>query len=101
MLKYRNLGRSGLRVSEISMGGWITWGGSIAEADAIQLIQHALKKGINLFDTADVYNAGQSEVVLGKAIREFPREELVIATKVRGRSMKGDRKSTRLNSSHI
>ena len=90
MLKYRNLGRSGLRVSEISMGGWITWGGSIAEADAIQLIQHALKKGINLFDTADVYNAGQSEVVLGKAIREFPREELVIATKVRGRSMKGE-----------
>lgn len=90
MLKYRNLGKSGLKVSEISLGGWITWGGSVAETDSIKLIRHAFKKGINLFDTADVYAAGQSEVVLGKAIREFPREELVIATKVRGRTMKGE-----------
>src|ERR1043166_7064283 len=89
-MKYRNLGKSGLRVSEISLGGWIAWGGSIAEAAAITIIQHAFKKGINLFDTADVYSAGQSEVVLGKAIRGIPREELVIATKVRGRSMKGE-----------
>ncbi len=77
-------------MSEISLGGWITWGGSIGEADAIKIIQHAFKKGINLFDTADVYAAGQSEVVLGKAIRGIPREELVIATKVRGRTMQGE-----------
>lgn len=89
-MKYRNLGRSGLRVSEISLGGWITWGGTVSEADAIKLIQHAFKKGINLFDTADVYAEGRSEIVLGKAIRELPREELVIATKVRGRTMKGE-----------
>ncbi len=89
-MKYRNLGRSGLKVSEISLGGWITWGGSISEADAIAIIHHAFKKGINLFDTADVYAAGQSEIVLGKAIADLPREELVIATKVRGRTMKGE-----------
>ena len=89
-MKYRNLGRSGLKVSEISLGGWITWGGSVGEADAIAIIRHAFKKGINLFDTADVYAAGQSEVVLGKAIDGLPREELVIATKVRARTMKGE-----------
>ena len=89
-MKYRNLGRSGLRVSEISLGGWITWGGSVREDDAIRIIQHAFKKGITLFDTADVYASGQSEVVLAKAICGIPREELVIATKVRGRMMKGE-----------
>ena len=89
-MKYRNLGRSGLRVSEISLGGWITWGGSVAEAEAIAIIRRAFKKGINLFDTADIYASGQSEIVLGKAIADLPREELVIATKVCGRSMKGE-----------
>ena len=83
-MNYRNLGRSGLKVSEISLGGWITWGGSVGEADVIKIIQHAFKKGINLFDTADVYAAGQSEVVLGKAIDGMPREELVIAPKCAG-----------------
>lgn len=89
-MNYRNLGRSGLKVSEISLGGWITWGGSVGEADGIKMIRHAFKKGINLFDTADIYAAGQSEVVLGKAIHGIPREELVIATKVRCRTMKGE-----------
>jgi aryl-alcohol dehydrogenase-like predicted oxidoreductase len=90
MMKYRNLGRSGLRVSEISLGGWITWGGTVGETEAIALIRHALKRGINLFDTADIYSEGQSEIVLGRAIRGIPREELVVATKVCGRTMKGE-----------
>ena len=89
-MNYRNLGNSGLKVSEISLGGWITWGGSVGEPEVVKIIQHAFKKGINLFDTADVYAAGESEVVLGKAIAGVPREELVIATKVRGRTMKGE-----------
>jgi aryl-alcohol dehydrogenase-like predicted oxidoreductase len=89
-MKYRHLGKSGLKVSEISLGGWITWGGSMGQADASAIIQHAFKKGINLFDTADTYSQGQSEIVLGKAIADIPREELVIATKVRARTMKGE-----------
>ena len=89
-MRYRNLGRTGLRVSEIALGGWITWGGSMAEADAVKIIRHAFKKGVNLFDTADMYSAGASEIVLGKAIADIPREELVIATKVCGVTMKGE-----------
>jgi aryl-alcohol dehydrogenase-like predicted oxidoreductase len=84
-MHYRKLGRSGLDVSEIALGGWLTIGGSVAEEDAIKLIHHAFDKGINLFDTAEVYAEGQSEIVFGKALSQLRREEVVIATKARGR----------------
>jgi aryl-alcohol dehydrogenase-like predicted oxidoreductase len=84
-MRYRKLGRTGLDVSEIALGGWLTIGDSLAEADAIKLIHHAFDKGITLFDTAEVYAEGQSEVVFGKALSQLPREEVVIATKARGR----------------
>ena len=81
-MHYRRLGHSGLKVSEISLGSWITFGGQIDEETAVALIHAAYEQGINFFDNADMYANGQAEIVLGKAIKELPREELVISSKV-------------------
>jgi voltage-dependent potassium channel beta subunit len=81
-MHYRRLGHSGLKVSEISLGSWVTFGGQIDEDTAISLIHEAYGQGINFFDNADMYANGQAEIVLGKAIKDLPREELVISSKV-------------------
>jgi voltage-dependent potassium channel beta subunit len=81
-MHYRRLGHSGLKVSEISLGAWVTFGGQITEDTAISLIHAAYDQGINFFDNADMYANGQAETVLGKAIKGLPREELVISSKV-------------------
>lgn len=88
-MRYRRLGASGLQVSEISLGSWTTYGGSVDESDAVRIIQRAFELGVNLFDTADVYVRGGAETVLGRAVRDLPREQLVIATKVMGRVWEG------------
>lgn len=88
-MQYRTLGNSGLKVSELSLGGWLTLGGSVNEKTSINLIKTAFYNGVNLFDMADVYSAGQSEVVLGKAAKELPREQMVVATKVYGKMHPG------------
>lgn len=81
-MHYRRLGHSGLKVSEISLGSWITFGEQITEDTAVSLIHEAYSQGINFFDNADMYADGQAEVVLGKAIKDLTREELVISSKV-------------------
>ncbi len=88
-MNHRALGRSGLYVSEISLGSWTTYGGSVGASEARRIIHRAFELGINLFDTADVYAKGEAERVLGAAIRELPREQLVIATKAMGRMHDG------------
>jgi aryl-alcohol dehydrogenase-like predicted oxidoreductase len=88
-MKYRSLGSTGLKVSELALGSWTTYGGSVDESDAISIVRRAFELGINLFDTADVYVRGAAETVLGKAITGLPREQLVIATKVMGRVWEG------------
>ncbi|MFQ6615817.1 MAG: aldo/keto reductase [Fidelibacterota bacterium] len=88
-MKYRHLGKSGLKVSEISLGGWLTFGGHLEEKRSVELIHYAFFNGVNLFDVADVYLEGKAEEVLGRALRELPREEVVVATKVRGRMHPG------------
>jgi aryl-alcohol dehydrogenase-like predicted oxidoreductase len=88
-MEYRPLGRSGLKVSAISLGSWTTLGGSVDERGSIAIVHRAFDLGINLFDTADVYAKGAAEEVLGRAIRDLPREQLVIATKVMGRVWDG------------
>jgi aryl-alcohol dehydrogenase-like predicted oxidoreductase len=88
-MNYRSLGTTGLKVSELSLGSWTTYGGSVDESDAIRIVHRAFELGINLFDTADVYVRGGAEVVLGKAIADLPREQLVIATKCMGRVWDG------------
>ena len=88
-MNFRPLGRSGLHVSEISLGSWTTYGGSISSADSKPLIRRAFDLGINLFDTADVYVKGAAELALGEAVRELPRGEIVVATKCMGRVGEG------------
>ena len=81
-MHYRRLGRSGLKVSEISLGSWVTIGNQIDEATAITLFHEAFEQGINFFDNADMYANGNAEIVMGKAIKDLPREELVLSSKV-------------------
>jgi voltage-dependent potassium channel beta subunit len=83
-MEYRHLGRTGLKVSDISLGSWLTYGGYVAEENAINTILKAYDLGINFFDTANVYMRGAAEKVVAKAIKNFPRESYVLATKVFG-----------------
>lgn len=88
-MHFRRLGRSGLKVSEIALGAWATFGDQITDKIASQLIHDAYDAGINFFDNADVYANGQAEVVMGKAIQDLPREALVISSKVFSQTMPG------------
>ena len=83
---YRNLGRSGLKVSPLCLGAMM-FGGPTDEADSIRIIDRALDNGINFIDTANVYNAGESERVVGRALKG-KRHDVILATK--GRSAMGD-----------
>ncbi|MBN1303657.1 MAG: aldo/keto reductase [Anaerolineales bacterium] len=88
-MHYRRLGRSGLKVSEISFGSWITFGTQINEKTAAKLIHAAYEAGINFFDNADAYADGLAEKIMGKAIQGLPREALVISSKVFWPTMPG------------
>ncbi len=88
-MHYRRLGRSGLKVSEIALGTWVTFGDQIPEQSARELVHAAYDAGVNFFDTADVYAHGQAEVVLGQAIRDLPRQALVLSSKVFSQTLPG------------
>jgi aryl-alcohol dehydrogenase-like predicted oxidoreductase len=81
-MKYRHLGSSGLMVSEIAYGNWVTHGSQVAEDAAVACVQTALEQGITTFDTADVYAQGRAEEVLGRALDGVRRESVEIFTKV-------------------
>ncbi|HEX2915541.1 MAG TPA: aldo/keto reductase family protein [Chloroflexia bacterium] len=81
-MEYRRLGRSGLKVSTISLGSWLTYGGSVASESARECVLQAYDLGVNLFDTSDAYYRGESEKVLGEVLQELPRSSYVLATKV-------------------
>jgi myo-inositol catabolism protein IolS len=83
-VEYRELGRTGIKVSAIGMGCWAIGGdawGPVEDADSLAAIDRALELGVNLFDTADVYGRGRSEDLVGRAL-EGRRDEAIIATKV-------------------
>ncbi|MCL5039393.1 MAG: aldo/keto reductase family protein [Firmicutes bacterium] len=80
-MQYRRLGKSGLKVSEIALGSWLTYGASVDKEVASKIIHRAYEAGVNFFDTANVYARGAAEVVVGEALRDFPRESFVLATK--------------------
>jgi voltage-dependent potassium channel beta subunit len=80
-MRYRNLGRSGLQVSEVSLGSWLTLGSSVDTAATRDIVRRAYDLGINLFDTADVYAQGDGEQALGDALTGISRHHVVIATK--------------------
>jgi len=90
-VEYRRLGDSDLQVSEICLGTWTTFGGSLDDGAAIALVDAALETGVNFFDTANVYSQGRSEEVLGRAFAGRPRDTFVVATKVFGEMPDGDR----------
>ncbi|MGD2057792.1 MAG: aldo/keto reductase [Anaerolineales bacterium] len=88
-MEYRNMGRTGLKLSRLSFGSWVTFGDQIDNAKASDLVHLAYENGVNYFDNADIYANGQSELVMGKAISDLPREALVLSSKVFWKTMPG------------
>ncbi|THU75435.1 Aldo/keto reductase [Dendrothele bispora CBS 962.96] len=83
-MPFRRLGSSGLRVPVFSFGGWLTLGKSITGPRTKELIKVAFENGINMFDTAETYNKGESELDMGNAIKElgFRRSDIIVTTKL-------------------
>lgn len=81
-MKYRRLGNSGLKISELGLGSWLTYGKSVNNQTAYDCIHKAYELGINFFDTANAYENGRAEEVLGEALKEYPRSSYVVATKL-------------------
>src|SRR5436309_14863162 len=81
-MKYRRLGRSGLQVSELSLGSWVTYHNQVDEGAAREMMAAALDAGVNFFDNAEAYAGGKSEEVMGAAIRalKWPRLTYVVST---------------------
>lgn len=77
-MQYRFLGNSGLRVSVISLGGWLTHGGHTGDEIALETIRAAYDRGVNFFDSAEGYAGGRAETLLGRAVKHFgwEREDL-------------------------
>jgi voltage-dependent potassium channel beta subunit len=80
-MQYRQLGQSGLRISTISLGSWLTYGMGTADTEARHCLDAALDGGINFLDTADVYNQGAAERVIGQYLKGRSRQHIVLATK--------------------
>lgn len=82
-MKYRNLGKWGLKVSEIALGSWMT---DVQSAEAVETAKTSVRRaydlGVNFFDCADAYSGGQAEVFLGKILKEFDRSSFVVSSKV-------------------
>jgi aryl-alcohol dehydrogenase-like predicted oxidoreductase len=88
-MKYRKLGRYGLRVSEVSLGSWISCDDLSALEQTSAIIRTAYECGINFYDTADAYSEGRAEIILGHALGIYPRDSYVLATKVYGQTGPG------------
>ena len=83
-MEYRRLGNTGLKVSEVSLGSWLSNKYAMGEERSIELARCAYENGINFFDTANVYGRGESEITMGKALSVYDRSSYVLATKVFG-----------------
>ncbi|MFN2282641.1 MAG: aldo/keto reductase, partial [Anaerolineales bacterium] len=83
-MKYRYLGKSGLQISALSFGSWVTFGKQVDVDKAIHLMGTAFDAGVNFFDNAEVYSSGVSETIMGKAIKKagWKRSDLVLSTKI-------------------
>ena len=82
-MNYRRLGRSGLQVSELSIGSWVTYGNQVDTRAARESLAAARDAGVNFFDNAEVYAGGKSEEIMGQALKElaWPRVSYVVSTK--------------------
>jgi voltage-dependent potassium channel beta subunit len=81
-MKYRRVGRTGLKISEISLGAWLTYGASVDTKAASEIIKAAIAEGVNFIDIADIYAKGEAEKVVGSAIKGYQRTDLVISSKL-------------------
>src|SRR3989441_2956927 len=81
-MRYRRLGSSGLEISELSLGSWLTYGGGVERDRAEACVAKAFEVGINFFDTANVYARGGAESFLGGILGNRPRESFILATKL-------------------
>ncbi|MGH2606659.1 MAG: aldo/keto reductase [Anaerolineales bacterium] len=88
-MQYRTMGRTGIKLSALSFGAWLTFGSQIDEVTAREILHRAYELGVNFFDNADVYAQGRAEVVMGQAIRDLPRPSLVLSSKVFWPTMEG------------
>ncbi|MGL4676778.1 MAG: aldo/keto reductase family protein [Brevinema sp.] len=80
-MKYRRLGKTGLKISEISIGGWLTYGNTTEKQTTEAIIDTAYDLGINMFDCANVYALGESEKVMGELLSKYPRDSYILTTK--------------------
>ncbi|HOZ98897.1 aldo/keto reductase [Mesotoga prima] len=81
-MEYRKVGKSGLLVSELSLGSWLTFGAQLDIDNAREAMREAYRAGINFFDTAEAYASGMAESMMGEILKEFKREEVVVSTKI-------------------
>ncbi|HEV2226107.1 MAG TPA: aldo/keto reductase [Nitrososphaerales archaeon] len=83
-MNYRRLGSAGIKLSELSLGAWVTYGGQVGEDVATKCMSKALELGVNFFDNAEAYAHGNAEVVMGNVIKklEWKREDIVVSSKV-------------------
>lgn len=83
-MEYRNLGKSGLQLSELSLGSWLTFGKQIGNNIAEELMHLAYNKGVNFFDNAEIYANGESEIVMGEILKKsyWSRDSYVVSSKV-------------------
>ena len=100
-MEFRYLGNSGLKVSELTFGNWLTHGSQVENDTATACVRASLDVGISTFDTADVYANTQAEVVLGEALKGERRESVEIFTKVYGPTGPKGHNDTGLSRKHI
>jgi voltage-dependent potassium channel beta subunit len=83
-VKYRHLGKAGLKVSELSLGAWVTYGGQVGQDIAKQCMVAAYDAGVNFFDNAEAYASGNAEIVMGNVLKEmgWRRESYIVSTKI-------------------
>ncbi len=83
-MNYRRLGKAGIKVSELSLGAWVTYGEHVGQETAEKCMAAAYENGVNFFDNAEGYGNGQAEIVMGNVIKKlgWQREDIVISTKI-------------------
>jgi voltage-dependent potassium channel beta subunit len=81
-MNYRRLGIAGVKVSEISLGGWLTFGGSIDDKTTERIVAAAIDRGVNFVDLADIYARGEAERVFGGILKKYRRSDLVLSSKL-------------------
>lgn len=81
-MQYNQLGKAGIKLSELSLGSWVTFGKQYGVKEARILMKHAFDNGVNFFDNAESYAHGEAEIIMGEVLKEFKRSDVVVSTKI-------------------